>query len=65
MKNDNRGQAVAAYQRNRSAEMKAAVFEYYSQNPLARVKECARDLGYSIPSVRKYIAALRAEMKGE
>lgn len=57
------GEAVAAYQKRRSAEMKAAVEAYYRSNPFSTTKDCARAVGFSLNSVRRYLQELRQESK--
>lgn len=57
------GEAVAAYQKRRSAQMKAAVENYFRVNPFMTVKDCIRDLGFSQGSVHRYLRELREEAR--
>jgi len=52
---------IGQYQRDRAAETRRRISEYFAANPLAKQHECARDLGLALITVSKHASALRSE----
>lgn len=52
---------IGKFQRDRAAETRRRIAEYFAMNPLAKQHECAKDLGLALITVSKHASALRAE----
>lgn len=60
-KNDNRGQAVAEFQKARRAKALKQVRDFYSEYPFATMKDAASALGFHYVTLARYVRELRKQ----
>lgn len=60
-KTENRGKAVAEFQRQRRAAGIEQVRAYYQENPFTTVKGAARDLGMHYATIARYVREIRKQ----